>query len=70
MKTVAYFIIYVVDRDGLVGTATCYGLDGPRIESQQRRIFRIRPDRPWGPAGLPCNGYRVLPGDKAAVAWR
>jgi hypothetical protein len=32
-------------------------------------IFRTRPDRPWG---LPCllyNGYRVIPGGKAAGAW-
>jgi hypothetical protein len=26
-------------------------------------IFRTRPDRPWGPPSLLCNGYRVkLPG--------
>jgi len=28
-------------------------------------IFRIRPDRPWGPPSFPCNGYHVLlPGVK------
>ena len=31
-------------------------------------IFRTRPDRPWGPPSLIYNGYRVLPGVKAAVA--
>ena len=33
-------------------------------------IFRNRPDRPWGPPSLLCNGYRVFPGRKAAGAWR
>ena len=33
-------------------------------------IFRIRPDRPWGPPSLLYNGYRVIPGDKAAGTWR
>jgi hypothetical protein len=27
-------------------------------------IFRIRPDRPWGPPSLLYNGYRVFPGGK------
>jgi len=26
-------------------------------------IFRICPDRPWGPPSLLYNGYRVFPGD-------
>ena len=33
-------------------------------------IFRIRPDRPRGPPCLLYNGYRVIPGGKAAGAWR
>jgi hypothetical protein len=33
-------------------------------------IFRTRPDRPWGPPSLLCNGYRLSPGSKAAGAWR
>jgi hypothetical protein len=32
-------------------------------------IFHKRPDRPWGPLSLPYNGYRVIPGGKAAGAW-
>jgi hypothetical protein len=28
-------------------------------------IFRICPDRPWGPPSLLYNGYRVIPGGKA-----
>jgi len=33
-------------------------------------IFRNRPDRPWGPPILLYNGYRVVPGGKAAGTWR
>jgi len=33
-------------------------------------IFRIRPDRPWGPPSLLHNGYLVFPGGKPAGAWR
>jgi hypothetical protein len=32
-------------------------------------IFSTRPDRPWGPPSLLYNGYRVIPGGKAAGAW-
>jgi hypothetical protein len=32
-------------------------------------IFITRPDRPWGLPSLLYNGYRVIPGDKAAGAW-
>ena len=46
-------------RYSVVGTATRYGLDGPGIESRQRRNFPHRPDRPWGPPSLLPNGYRV-----------
>jgi hypothetical protein len=31
--------------------------------------FSIRPERLWGPPSLVYNGYRVLPGGKAAGAW-
>ena len=34
------------DREGVVGIATCYGLDGPGNELQWREIFRSRPHRP------------------------
>ena len=33
-------------------------------------IFRICPDRPWGPCDLLYNGYRVFPRGKASRAWR
>jgi len=50
--------------------ATCYGLDGPGIESRWGggEIFRTRPDRPWSPPNLLYNGYRVFSGGKAAGA--
>ena len=53
-------------RDSSVGMATRYGLYGPGIESQWGgRIFRTRPDRPWGPPSVLYNGYSVsFPGIK------
>ena len=33
-------------REGVVGIATRYGLDGPGVESRRREIFRTRPDWP------------------------
>ena len=46
-------------RDGVVGRAARYGLEGPGIESQWGRgdIFRILPDRPWGPPSLLYDWY-------------
>jgi hypothetical protein len=35
-----------VGLDSAVGIATCYGLDGPGIESWWGEIIRNRPDRP------------------------
>jgi hypothetical protein len=49
--------------------ATCYGLDGPGIESRCGRDFPL-PSRPaLGPPSLLYNGYRVFSGGKAAGAW-
>ena len=49
-----------VDRDNSVGIATLYGLDDPGIQFRWGgESFRARPDRPWGPQSLLCNGYRV-----------
>ena len=57
-------------RDRSVGIATCYGLDGPGIESRWGgEIFRTRPDRPWGLPSLLYSRYRVFHGGKAAGAW-
>jgi hypothetical protein len=49
----------------VVGIATGYGLDRPGIESPWGEIFRICPDRPWGPPSLLYNGYRVFRGVKS-----
>ena len=59
-------------RDSSVGTAARYGLDGPGIEFRWwGEIFRIRPDRPWGPHSLLMRWVTGLfPGGKAAGAWR
>ena len=51
------------DRDGSVGIATRYGLDGPGIEYTFRRDF----PHPFKPAQLPIryNGYSLsFPGEK------
>jgi hypothetical protein len=50
----------------VVGVATRYGLDGPRIESQWRRDF-ARQSRPILATGsLLYNGYLVIPEGKVA----
>ena len=54
-------------RISAFGIETRYRLDGTGIESRWKsEIFRTRPDRPWGPPSLLYNGYRVIPGGKAA----
>jgi hypothetical protein len=63
-------IIIIVGRDSSVGIATPYSLGVPEIESRWGEIFRTHPDRPWGPPSFLYNGYRVVPGGKAAGAWR
>jgi len=60
----------VVGRDSSAVITTRYGLGGPGIESRRGEIFRIRPDRPWGPPSLLYNRYRIFPGGKATGAWR
>jgi hypothetical protein len=46
----------VVGRNSVAGTATCYGLDCPGIQSRWG---------PWGPPSLLYNGYGVsFPGVK------
>jgi hypothetical protein len=57
-------------RDSAVGIATCYGLDGPGIESRWGEIFRTCPDRSWGPPSLLyIQWVPVLSWDKVARAW-
>jgi hypothetical protein len=54
--------------DSSVGTVTGYGLDGQGSNPGGGEIFRICPDRPWGPPSLLYNGYWVIPEGKAARA--
>ena len=61
--TLLFFTVCPWGRDSSVGIVTCYGLDGPGIESRLwSEIFRTRPDRSWGPLSLLYNGYRVFRG--------
>ena len=59
-----------MDRGSVAGTAACYVLDGPGIESRWgSEVFRTRSDRSWGPLSLLYNGYRAFPGGEAAGTW-
>ena len=52
-----------VGRDSSVGIATCYGMDGPGIESRWGRDFPHLPRPALWSAHTPIyNGYRVFPG--------
>jgi len=56
-------------RVSSVGIATCYGLDGPCIESRWGRDFP-HPYRPTlEPTRLLYNGYRVFIGGITAGVW-
>jgi hypothetical protein len=59
-----------VGRDSVVGTATRLGWTVCGSNPGGGEIFRTCPDRPWGPTSLSYNWYRVIPGGKAAGAWR
>jgi hypothetical protein len=63
-------LLKMLGRDSIVGIVTCYGLDGPGIESRWGEILRTRPDRPCGPTSFLYSGYMVLPGGKVAGPWR
>jgi len=56
--------VLVYTTVAIVGIETGYGLDGLAIESRWGEIFRICPDRPWGPPSLLYNGYWFFPGGK------
>jgi len=48
-------------RGSSVSIAPRYGLGVRGSNPGGGEIFRIRPDRPWGPPSLLYNGYRVFP---------
>ena len=47
---------------GAVGIATCYGLEGLRIESRWGEIFRTRPDGPGAQSASYIMGTGSFPG--------
>ena len=50
----------VLGTDGSVGIATCYGQEGPGIESLWGgEIFRTLPDWPWCPTSFLYKAYGV-----------
>jgi len=64
------FSVKNIGGDSLVGEATCYWLNGPRIEPRWwAKFFPPVETGPWGPPNLQHNGYRVIPGGKGAGAW-
>jgi hypothetical protein len=71
-KCTTYIYIYInVGRDSVVCIVARYGLGGPGDWMPVgNEVFRTRPDRPWNLPNLLYNGYRVLPGGKAAEEWR
>jgi len=60
-----HLVLYLV-----VNCIDCYALEVRGSNPFGGEVFRIRPDRYWGPPSLLYNGYRVFPGGKAAGAWR
>jgi hypothetical protein len=64
------FLLAWMGRDRSVGRATPYDLDGPGMNSGGGDISRTRPHRLSDPPNLRCNGYRIIPGGKAATRWR
>ena len=51
-------------RDSSVGIATCYGLDGPGIESRWGTRFSAPAQTGPGATQPLYNGYRFFPGGK------
>jgi hypothetical protein len=71
LRYTSTFEIYIVlGRDSLVSIVTCYGLDGPGIESRGWRVFPHQFGPVLGPSSLQYNGYRVFPAGKAEGSWR
>jgi hypothetical protein len=63
--TILYILYYILGSwDSIVGIATCYGLEGPGIESRCSEIFHTCPDWLWGPPSLLYNRYLISPGGK------
>jgi len=67
MQFISTLLLWSYGPGSVVGIATGYELDVPRIQCRWGEIFRTCPDRPWGPPSLLCNGYRVFPGGRERV---
>ena len=69
--SIRHFVQIIVGWGSVVGIATCYGLDGPGIESQWGggKIFHTPLDWPLGPSTRLYNGYLVIPRGKEVGAW-
>jgi len=50
------------------GLATGWAVRGPNLNGGE--MFRTLPYRPWDPPNFLHKGYRVIPGNKSAEAWR
>ena len=60
-----------VGPDSAVGTATCYGYDGPGIESRLRGDFPHSSRLALETTHIPIQWARnPFPGDKAVGTWR
>jgi hypothetical protein len=62
--------IFLCGLGSSVGIATDYGGTVRGSDPCGGKIFRTRPDRPWGTPNFLYDGYRIFPGDKEAGAWR
>jgi len=58
-----------VDRDSIIGKATRYGLDHPRMEFRWGWDFPHSSRPALGFTNLLYSGYRGSPGSKVAGAW-
>jgi hypothetical protein len=65
-----YHYILILCRDGAVGIATRYCMDGSRFEPPSRRDFQHPSGLCLGKPRLLLKGYQIFPGVKAAGEWR
>jgi hypothetical protein len=67
-----FCITYVINKrgPGLLSQRHAAGWTVRGLNPGEGEIFRTRPDWPWRPPRLLYNERRVIPGGKAAGAWR